>query len=43
MKSEKHIDDPDIILIGSGIMSATLGLVLKELDTKLKIQVYEAA
>ena len=43
MKTEKHIDDPDIILIGSGIMSATLGVVLKELDPELKIQVYEAA
>ena len=43
MKSERHIEDPDIILIGSGIMSATLGVVLKELDPKLKIQIYEAA
>ena len=38
MKSERHIEDPDIILIGSGIMSATLGVVLKELDPKLKIR-----
>ena len=43
MNSERHIEDPDIILIGSGIMSATLGVVLKELDPKLKIQIYEAA
>ena len=43
MKSERHIKDPDIILIGSGIMSATLGVVLKELNPKLKIQIYEAA
>ncbi|MEO0509510.1 MAG: malate dehydrogenase (quinone) [Verrucomicrobiota bacterium] len=41
MKSEDHIDNPDIILIGSGIMSATLGAVLKEMDPSLKIQLYE--
>ena len=41
MKSEYQIEDPDVILIGSGIMSATLGAVLKELDPSLRIQVYE--
>ncbi|MEM0964550.1 MAG: malate dehydrogenase (quinone) [Verrucomicrobiota bacterium] len=41
MKSGTHIENPDVILIGSGIMSATLGAVLKELDPSLRIQLYE--
>ncbi|MGB0290359.1 MAG: malate:quinone oxidoreductase, partial [Opitutales bacterium] len=41
MKSEAHIENPDVILIGSGIMSATLGALLKELDPSLRIQLYE--
>ncbi|MEJ7587061.1 MAG: malate:quinone oxidoreductase [Ferruginibacter sp.] len=32
---------PDIILIGAGIMSATLGVLLKELDSNLKIAIFE--
>jgi malate dehydrogenase (quinone) len=32
---------PDIILIGAGIMSATLGIMLKELHPSLKIEIYE--
>jgi len=43
MKSDHHIENPDIILIGSGIMSATLGAVLKRLDPGLRIQLYEVA
>jgi malate dehydrogenase (quinone) len=41
MKSNNQIENPDVILIGSGIMSATLGAVLKELDPNLRIQLYE--
>ena len=41
MKSENHIENPDVILIGSGIMSSTLGAVLKEMDPFLRIQLYE--
>lgn len=41
MKSAQHIDNPDVILIGSGIMSATLGAMLKELDPSIRIQLYE--
>jgi malate dehydrogenase (quinone) len=41
MKSSNHITDPDVILIGSGIMSSTLGAMLKELDPELRIQLYE--
>ena len=32
---------PDVILIGAGIMSATLGIMLKELHPGLKIEIYE--
>jgi len=41
MTHSNHIEDPDVILIGSGIMSATLGAMLKELNPTLKIQLYE--
>jgi malate dehydrogenase (quinone) len=33
--------ESDIVLIGAGIMSATLGLLLKELNPKLKIEIFE--
>jgi len=33
--------EPDIVLVGAGIMSATLGVVLKELEPALKIEVFE--
>jgi len=32
---------PDVVLIGAGIMSTTLAVVLKELDPSLKIEIYE--
>lgn len=38
-----HIDNPDIILIGSGIMSANLGAILKRVQPKLRIQLYEVS
>jgi malate dehydrogenase (quinone) len=31
----------DVVLIGAGIMSATLGLLLKELDPELTIEIFE--
>lgn len=34
---------PDVILIGGGIMSAHLGAMLRRLDPRLTIEVYEAA
>jgi len=37
-----HIDSPDVLLVGSGIMSANLAALLKRLDPSLRIQVYEA-
>jgi malate dehydrogenase (quinone) len=33
--------NPDVVIIGAGIMSATLAVVLKELDPKLKIEIHE--
>ena len=39
--NSQHIKNPDVILIGSGVMSATLGGVLKNLQPNLKIQLYE--
>jgi malate dehydrogenase (quinone) len=42
MPYASHQSDPDVILIGSGIMSANLGAMLKRLEPRLKLQVYEA-
>ncbi len=39
MKSE--INNPDVVLIGAGIMSATLAVLLKELQPDITIQIYE--
>ena len=36
-----YIDNPDVVLIGSGVMSANLGVMLKRLDPALTVQVYE--
>lgn len=33
--------NPDVVLVGAGIMSATLAVILKELDPKLKIEIHE--
>jgi malate dehydrogenase (quinone) len=33
--------NPDVVLIGAGIMSATLAVILKELDPKLTIEIHE--
>ena len=38
---ESYVDSPDVILVGSGIMSATLGVMLKVLQPDLRIQMYE--
>ncbi len=35
------MQNPDVILIGTGIMSATLGIFLKELNPEIKIDIYE--
>jgi malate dehydrogenase (quinone) len=41
MNNSNHIENPDVILVGSGVMSANLGALLKRLDPKLRIQLYE--
>jgi malate dehydrogenase (quinone) len=33
--------NPDVVLIGAGIMSATLGVLLKQLKPELKIEIFE--
>jgi len=42
MKHSSHVENPDVILIGSGIMSSNLGAMLKRLEPSLRIQLYEA-
>jgi malate dehydrogenase (quinone) len=37
------VADTDITLIGAGIMSATLGIILKELNPDFTIQIFERA
>jgi malate dehydrogenase (quinone) len=39
--NEPADEKADVILIGGGIMSATLGVMMKELDPKLTINLYE--
>jgi malate dehydrogenase (quinone) len=39
--STSSTDQPDVVLIGAGIMSATLAVLLKELDPDLRVEVYE--
>ena len=39
MKSTPH--QADVVLIGAGIMSATLAVLLKELDPDINIEIYE--
>ena len=41
MKHATHIENPDVILIGSGVMSANLAAMLKRLEPGLSLQVYE--
>ena len=36
------LESPDIVLVGSGIMSATLAVMLKRLDPRLRIQMVES-
>lgn len=41
MSHNTIVENPDVVLVGSGIMSANLGALLKRLDPELRIQVYE--
>src|SRR5215211_2196697 len=40
-KSNSQNTDCDVVLIGAGIMSATLGVLLKELEPNLTIEIFE--
>lgn len=40
-KAKEHIPKVDVVLMGAGIMSATLGMILKELDPNLTIHIFE--
>src|SRR4051812_23330816 len=39
--TEKNRIETDVVLIGAGIMSATLGVILKELQPDLEIKIIE--
>jgi malate dehydrogenase (quinone) len=41
MRHSTHLTNPDVVLIGSGVMSSNLGALLKRLQPDLSIQVYE--
>ncbi|MDI3320339.1 malate:quinone oxidoreductase [Pinibacter soli] len=41
MGKEKYLQEADVVLIGAGIMSATLGTLLKELQPNLTIEIFE--
>ena len=41
IRKSSKINAPDIVLIGAGIMSATLGLLLKKLNPKFTISIFE--
>jgi malate dehydrogenase (quinone) len=41
MIANRNATEPDIVLVGAGIMSATLGTVLKELEPTLNIVLFE--
>jgi len=40
-ESSQSSHNPDVVLIGAGIMSATLAVMLHQLDPALKIKIYE--
>src|SRR6202789_528219 len=39
--ADQCIAESDVVLIGAGIMSATLGVFLKELEPSLRIEMFE--
>jgi malate dehydrogenase (quinone) len=41
MTTPNSSSNPDAVLVGAGIMSATLAAILKELDPSLKIEIHE--
>jgi malate dehydrogenase (quinone) len=43
MTQRQPTNRTDVLLVGAGIMSATLAVLLKELDSSLKIEMYEVS
>lgn len=41
MIGDPAVKEPDVVLIGAGIMSATLAVCLKELEPSLNIEMFE--
>lgn len=41
MSNKNSVETVDVVLIGAGIMSATLGVMLKQLQPELSIQIFE--
>ena len=42
MAASERVEEVDLVLVGAGIMSATLGVFLKELQPHLKLEVIES-
>jgi malate dehydrogenase (quinone) len=42
MRENSSSSGPDVVLIGAGIMSATLGVLLKELEPGLTLEIFES-
>jgi malate dehydrogenase (quinone) len=42
IETDSSTGQPDVLLVGAGVMSATLAMILKELDPDLKVEIYEA-
>jgi malate dehydrogenase (quinone) len=41
MAERRAVTEPDVILVGAGIMSSTLAVCLKELEPALSIAMFE--
>jgi len=41
MSINENSNNPDVVLIGAGIMSATLGVLLKQLEPGITIEIFE--
>src|ERR1700722_15624239 len=41
MATVTSANHPDVVLVGAGIMSATLAVILKEFDPELKLEIHE--
>src|ERR1700751_3826211 len=41
MAENRPVSEPDIVMVGAGIMSATLAVFLKELEPTLTVEMFE--